>query len=161
MGRFKNNLPIPVNLSYIVLPFTESLHNKMFHILLEFVRSNPCRLCFFLNFIGFFYNYACLICNIRSPGCSFGSRFADFVDCLHNTADRCQQFFRRCREIGYLSVDLSRIIAVRVRHIRKCCETVYHIRSNESQKLLRPFCQIVDSIHHILGHILNMHNSCL
>ena len=66
-----------------------SLHDKVFHILLKFVRSNSCSLRFFLDLVVSFYDYPRLIRNIRSSRSPFGSCLADFVDCLHDTADRC------------------------------------------------------------------------
>ena len=68
---------------------------------------------------------------------------------------------RRGREIRYQSIDLTGIITVRIRHTGKCCKAVHHICSDKSQQLLCSFCQIVYSIHHIVGHILDMRDGCL
>ena len=56
-----------------------SLHDKVFHILLKFVRSNSCSLRFFLDLVGSFYDYPRLIRNIRSSRRHFGSCLASMT----------------------------------------------------------------------------------
>jgi signal transduction histidine kinase len=99
-----------------------------------------------------------------SPKRSYSKAFEPFqwvIGTGNYTADRCQQFFGGCREIRYQSIDLTGIITVRISHTGKCCKAVHHICSDKSQQLLCSFCQIVYSIHHILGYILDMCNGCL
>ena len=92
-----------------------------------------CNSCFFFD-LGRTFDYdSGFLCDITGSGCAFGCSLADLSDGIHNSVDRGEKLFGRCRKVCDQRVNIGGIGVIGVCHMGKAFQTLHDIGTDKFQ----------------------------